>query len=295
MAGTPAVRASLSVSYFSVGQNNSSPSRLTRVSLNPSSYFRLQDWCAALSGWHVYLALVFLVLNKHRMWPLNILLMERQGEGNINMEADWSYSQLFHRMSRRWQAPSRVAWMWTLPVSVRVVFAKFNLIPAFVTCVNLPNVKTKKITAISFVFKWWPQKGSQGLGVIIHTIQLSAPLKWNLKSPQRSNKTINPHRWPCSALCVLVTDVPNSLKPLGTAAPASSLPLEDNVQVAGAAEEKRADSVGSEAMCLHPASAEAFARRGSALMKAGVQIGKKRCRVMGRGTCRQSPGHMCSQ
>ena len=59
--------------------------------------------------------------------------------------------------------------------------------------------------------------------------------------------------------------------PQHSIASSPSLPLENNVQFAGAAEEKRADSVRSVAMCEHPASAEACARRGSALMKAGVQ------------------------
>lgn len=63
--------------------------------------------------------------------------MERQGEGNINMEVDWSYGQLFHRMSR----PRRLGWHECefLPISVRVVFANFNLLSACVTCANLPN------------------------------------------------------------------------------------------------------------------------------------------------------------
>lgn len=63
-------------------QNKRSPSQLTCVS------------CPALSSQHVYLALVFLLLNKHRMWPLNILLMERQGEGNIHIKENWTYRQL---------------------------------------------------------------------------------------------------------------------------------------------------------------------------------------------------------
>lgn len=61
-----------------------------------SSYSKLQDKCPALSSWHVYLALVFLMLNKHRMWPLNILLMERQGDGNINIKVSWSYCRLYY-------------------------------------------------------------------------------------------------------------------------------------------------------------------------------------------------------